>query len=278
MLQPTINRCHSPDVECTAPTSKENYICCPTTDICVLMENTDKEGVFLAFCVRDPRACSPGMFSCASMINSCCPDGYLCGVRTWENLTYPVCLASPSLGKRIISSSESEPRFTLPRFTPPRLTPPRFTLPLPTDTTTSSPHQTSQPTDIVPGGNGEPPTYLHWPALAGLVVGAICGTAVVTLAVAFAIRKCYRRRRTKREETLRENASSGIPQPNHMKDSGPYESGGAEILEAGGSGLAELPNQGAPLCWYELPAGMEDSIDPQFSRIRDEDSQQPAAE
>jgi len=143
---------------------------------------------------------------------------------------------------------------------------------------TSSPHQTSQPTDIVPGGNGEPPTSLSRSALVGLVVGAICGTVVVTLAVVFAIRKYYRRRRTKREETLRENASSEVPQPNHMKDSGPYESGGAEILEAGGSGLAELPNQGAPLYWYELPAGMEDSIDPQFPRIRDEDSQQPAAE
>jgi len=105
------------------------------------------------------------------------------------------------------------------------------------------------------------------------VVGAICGTVVVTLAVVFAIRKYYRRRPTKTEETLRENPSSEIP-----KDSGPYESGGAEILEAGGSGLAELPNQEAPLYWYELPAGMADSLDPQFSRIRDEDSQQPAAE
>jgi len=66
------------------------------------MEYTDKEEIFLAFCIRDPRACSPGMFSCVSKINSCCLDGYLCDVHTWENLTYPVCLASPNLGKRIV--------------------------------------------------------------------------------------------------------------------------------------------------------------------------------
>jgi len=79
------------------------------------------------------------------------------------------------------------------------------------------------------------------------VVGAIYGTVVVTLAVVFAIQKYYCRHHTKREETLRQNASSRVPQPNDMKDSGPYKLEGAEILEAKGLGLAELPNPETPL-------------------------------
>jgi len=92
------------------------------------------------------------------------------------------------------------------------------------------------------------------------VVGSICGSLVVILAVVFAIRR-YRRRRIKGEETL-----------NDMEDPRRHEFGGAEIPVAQESELAERPNQGAPLHLYG-PRKDGDS-----SRIRDEKSQQPAAE
>ncbi|KAF8418156.1 hypothetical protein EV426DRAFT_577697 [Tirmania nivea] len=255
------NRCHSPDVECAPPTSKENYICCPPTDICALMENSDKEGVFIAFCVRDPRACYPGLFSCASNINSCCPDGYLCDLRTWEYSTYPVCLAT--LLRSNTSSTSSS------------ITTSSFTI----AATTSPPQTTTQPTDIVPGRGRDTASYLNRSALVGSVVGAICGSVLVTLLVVFSVRKYYRRRRAREAGTLIEQPKGEIPQPSGTTDSGPYESGGIEVLEAGGSGLGELPGQGKhpvePHIWHELPTGMEDSINPQFIQLGDEDRRQP---
>lgn len=102
-------------------------------------------------------------------------------------------------------------------------------------------------------------TILNRSALVGLVVGAICGSVIVTLVVVFSVRKYYRWRRTKGGGTLIEQRNGEIPQPNDTKDYRPYESGGAEVLEAGGSGLAELPGQGrypaGPPMWHELPTG-----------------------
>ena len=55
--------------------------------------------------------------------------------------------------------------------------------------------------------------------------------------------------------------------------------GGAEILEAGGSGLAELPGQGrylaGPQLLHELPTGVGNSVNPQFAQSGDKDSWQP---
>jgi len=248
------NRCQGSDVECAPPTDPENMACCPPTQICTLMEHSDKEGVFIAYCVPDPRACYPGLFSCPHPVNSCCRDGYLCDLRTWENSTYPVCLATYL---RLNNTSKSG----------------FITTSSPTDSTIS----TSIADSVVSEG-GESATYLHRSTLVGLVVGAICGSVVVTLVVVFSVRK-YRRRRTKVGGTLIEQPNYGVPQPNDTKDSGPYESGGAEVLEAGGSGLAELPGQGkspaGPQLWHELPTGVDDSTDPQVAQSGDEDSRQP---
>ncbi|RPB21859.1 hypothetical protein L211DRAFT_851088 [Terfezia boudieri ATCC MYA-4762] len=255
-------RCVGSDVECYPPTSKEHVICCPPTEICTLVENSDddKQGVFIAFCVPDPHACYPGLFSCPPRVNSCCQDGYLCDLRTWDNSTYPVCLAdllrsnNTSISHSTTTSSTSSTYSTIAA-------------------TTTLQTGVAPPTNIVPGGGGESATNLNRSALVGLVVGAICGSVIVTLVVVFSVRKYYRWRRTKGGGTLIEQRNGEIPQPNDTKDYRPYESGGAEVLEAGGSGLAELPGQPAgSQMWQELPPGVKNSTNPQFAQSGCEDN------
>ncbi|KAF8440751.1 hypothetical protein BGX38DRAFT_1205139, partial [Terfezia claveryi] len=162
--EPGADRCIGSDVECYPPTSKENVICCAPTQICTLVENSDndKQGVFIAFCVPDPHACYPGLFSCPPRVNSCCQDGYVCDLRTWGDSTYPVCLAT------LLRSNNTSTSTIM--------------------TTTSSTIAAT--------------TILNKSALVGLVVGAICGSVVVTLVVVFSVRKYYRWRRTRGGGTL----------------------------------------------------------------------------